>query len=479
MTERAYFIGIDLGSQGLRVVVTDQRGELVSSSETSLKLTDDLRREQDTTEWWLLCLACLVEAVSPLEAAVRKEIRAIGVTSTSGTVIPLDKDLLPLHPAIMYSDDRSSEQAERCTLEARKAIVSGFTNFNRSTGLAKMVWFTENYPELVPAIRRWIHAADFLTGRLSGEYGVTDYTNVLKSGYNLNDLCWPSYLFDQLPLKRDWMQKVVPSGTVIGSLLPELTQRLGLSDRVAVIVGITDGCASQVASGAMRPGQWNTTIGTTLVVKGVTEKPVEDALGRLYNHRHPQGYWMPGGAANIGADWVAREYPEDYAEMSELAENLIPTGKIAYPLLQAGERFPFIAPQARGFAPEGLSREEAFAAKMEGVAYVERYAYEMIEALSNETVEAVYTAGGGSSSDLWLRIRSSVLNKPVYKTRHGSGALGAAIVSASQTFYSSLAEAASFMVQHEKIILPEPLLVEAYRGGYERFLEVLRRKSCL
>src|SRR3546814_8669540 len=67
---------------------------------------------------------------------------------------------------------------------------------------------------------------------------------------------------------------------------------------------MTDGCASQVASGAVSPGTWNTTIGTTLVVKGVTRQSLNDPEGRFYSHRHPDGYWMPGGASNTGADWV-------------------------------------------------------------------------------------------------------------------------------------------------------------------------------
>jgi sugar (pentulose or hexulose) kinase len=186
---------------------------------------------------------------------------------------------------------------------------------------------------------------------------------------------------------------------------------------------------------------------------------------------------MPGGASNIGADWVSADFAADLEHLNHAAAELIPTGLIAYPLIQKGERFPFIAAEARGFAPENISREALFTANMEGVAYVERYAYELIEKLSNEKVAAVYTAGGGSNSEVWLKIRSNVLNKPVYKCGNVTGAVGAAIVAASQTVFGSLTEAAKAMTYIEKKIEPEKALVEAFEADYHRFIAALTQKG--
>src|SRR5690606_29697867 len=198
-----------------------------------------------------------------------------------------------------------------------------------------------------------------------------------------------------------------------------------------------------------------------LVIKGVTTKAIHDPAGRLYSHRHPDGYWMPGGASNTGADWVSTDFGTDLRELNEKAALLIPTGQLVWPLKQAGERFPFIAPNAKGFVPEGLAPAERFAAGMEGVAYIERLAYELIEQLSGERPTAVYTAGGGSNSDAWLTIRSNVLNLPIYKCREASGAVGAAIAAASKTHYTSLAEAAARMTAIDCKIEPQPALVSA------------------
>ncbi len=186
---------------------------------------------------------------------------------------------------------------------------------------------------------------------------------------------------------------------------------------------------------------------------------------------------MPGGASNTGADWVTNEFGHDLAHLSEAAAELIPTPHLAYPLRQQGERFPMVAPTATGFEPEGLTVEEKFAANMEGVAYLERYAFELIKALSGEEINAVYTAGGGSNNEVWLKIRSNVLNLPIYKMKHVSGAVGAAILAASNTYFSSLIEAVEQLTCIDKEVRPEAGLAEQYDKNYHKFIDLLISKG--
>jgi sugar (pentulose or hexulose) kinase len=155
----------------------------------------------------------------------------------------------------------------------------------------------------------------------------------------------------------------------------------------------------------------------------------------------------------------------------------VPTKHLAWPLKQQGERFPFIAPQATGFHPVGLAPAELFAANMEGVAYIEKYAFEVIEQLSGEKVSAVFTAGGGSNSDAWLQIRSNVLQLPVYKMKHVTGAVGAAIIAASQTHFTSLTEAAKALTQIEKEVYPQADAAAIYQNNYQQFLAILAAKG--
>lgn len=473
-----YFLGIDIGTQGSRVVLIDAEGNVIGSSEETFPLNNQSREEQSPEGWWQSCLRSLTILFTEVKETIDlKNIKALSVTSTSGTVIPLDEDHNPLHNAIMYSDKRSADASVLCQETALRYHPDGYTGFNASSGLSKMVWFVQTYPDKTKKIVKWIHAADYIIGRLSNQWGITDYTNALKSGYDLHDKIWPAYLYEHLPLKKDWLPKVVPSGTPIGTISSSLAKEFGLSQNMQVVAGMTDGCASQVASGAVNPGEWNTTIGTTLVIKGVTTKEIKDPEGRLYNHRHPEGFWMPGGASNTGADWVTKEFGDHLPELEEQALKLIPTGYMAYPLQQEGERFPFIAPKARGFYPDNLSPAEKFAANMEGVAYIERYAFEMIEKLSGEKVTAVFTAGGGSKNNTWLTIRSNVLNLPIYKMKYVTGAVGAAILAASKTYFKTITEATSALTCIEKEVQPTKDLSTKYEKDYQNFIKILQEKG--
>ncbi|MFT4094045.1 MAG: FGGY-family carbohydrate kinase [Niabella sp.] len=476
----AYFVGIDIGTQGARVVLLDKRGTPIASEEEAFLLNGLSRVVQSPTLWWACCnrlLSVLFESLA--DDIDLSAVKSIAVTSTSGTVIPVNKQYEPLYGAIMYSDPGAADEAALCRQAAQEAGVEGYTGFNTSCGLPKMLWFQKQFPEYTKEVYKFIHAADFITGRLCGKYEVTDYTNALKSGYNLHTNQWPAYITGHLGIPAQWLQQVIPSGKPLEVLDRRLSRKWGLSDTVIITTGITDGCASQIASGAVSPGQWNTTIGTTMVIKGVTNDEIRDGLGRIYNHRHPDGYWMPGGAGNIGADWVSRDFSERLSELNLLAEATVPSGAISYPLVQQGERFPFIAPDATGFEAEGLSLIELFVSKMEGVAYVEKYAFELMEHLSGEQVNTVFTAGGASNSDIWLRIRANVLNKKICKMKNVSGAVGAAVLAASGAYYSSLATAAAAMCRVEKIVEPQPALVRKYDQYYKRFILMLQEKKYL
>ncbi len=474
-----YFIGIDVGTQGARVVLVDQKGDLIASDSRKFLLDDTFREEQSPRVWWEDCVTIIDQLMQQLPVGFdKKAIRAVSVTSTSGTVIPLDHKNEPLHHAIMYSDGRSAVQGKRIQEIALRHVKGGYTGFNASSGISKMLWYIETYPEQVDQIAVWVHASDYIVGKLSGNYRVTDYTNVLKSGYDVARLEWPAYITEEVGLKKEWLQEVVPSGTVVGKLTEDLARRWGTAS-LSVVVGMTDGCASQVASGVVKPGDWNTTIGTTLVIKGVTTNNVVDPLGRLYSHRHPEGYWMPGGASNTGADWISLDFPTELDTLNAAAEKLIPTGKLAWPLKQKGERYPLMAPRARAIVPEHVSREELYAANLEGVAFIERLAYEIIEELSGEKIRSVYTAGGGSKSDVWLKIRASVLNVPMYKCKEATGAGGAAIMAASNTYYGSLTEAAAHMTSKDKEVYPDPALVDIYETQYKLFKDKLKELKYL
>lgn len=478
MNSSSVFIGIDVGTQGVRVLALDEQGQLLASFSETFHFTN-LRQEQSTGVWW----GHLVRGLRDVASQLRKQgslhrLAALSVTSTSGTVIPLNKDYQAINSAIMYSDNRSVSQAQQCKEVARQSGTIAYTNFNTSSGLPKIRWFLDTHPEQADKIRLWAHATDYLTGRLSGQFGLSDYTSVLKTGYDLDFFQWPIYLERTLGIPTESLPKVVPPGTIIGELQADVAEETGLPSKTVVVTGMTDGCASQIAAGAVSPGDWNTTIGTTLVVKGVTEEKILDPAGSFYNHRHPQGYWMPGGASNTGADWIHSLCEDsDLERLNQQARSLTPTNLLTWPLMQSGERFPFVSPNAKGFHPSGLSRELHYTSGLEGVAYIERMAYERIRHLTQKFPTLVYTAGGGSRSEVWMQIRSTVLGVPVVKMRYTEGAVGAAVVAAAGSRFPGIQEAAQHMLRVQTSIDPDESVIAQYDESYAAFVEELKRKG--
>lgn len=462
-------IGIDVGTQGARVVAHGPNGALIASASERFA-GDWTGPEQQPQDWWRAVASCLQRVVAQPELGPAA---GISVTSTSGTVVPLAGDWQPVGPALMYRDRRAAGIAAE--IESRFPELGA----NVSWGLPKIVWFGQAFPRLASRIRTWRHPADYLIGRLTGEWSLTDQTTALKSGYNVRENAWLVETLADLGIDARALPEVGVSGQLAGRVSPSAAAGTGLPSGTPVLLGMTDGCASQVAAGAVRPGAWNATIGTTLVIKGTTLAPVIDPLQRLYNHRHPQGYWMPGAASNTGAGWITDWFPNrEPAELDRLAVPVIPTGQLTYPLLGDGERFPFASNTATGFGREVPDEVIRYAAGLEGVAYLERMAFDLVETLSGEHVEAVSTAGGGSAGDTWLRIRANVLARPIQRVRHAHAATGAAIVAASGVWFDGLIAAAEAMVDLETTVWPDTLVVP-YRDGYERFQEELVRRGYL
>jgi sugar (pentulose or hexulose) kinase len=456
-------IGIDVGTQGARVVAHDPTGALIVS-ESERFAGNGLGEEQDPVDWWRAVVANLRRLIPRLTG---RDIAGISVTSTSGTVIPLDTDWNPIAPALMYSDRRASDVSAEIELRFPELGV------NLSWGLPKILWFERAFPGLGARTHAWRHPADFLIGRLTGEWVLTDQTTALKSGFDLAQLVWPEELFADLTIDVRRMPEVGVPGQVAGRVDAAAAAETTVPIGTLVMLGMTDGCASQVGSGSVRPGSWSSTIGTTLVIKGTTIGPITDPLGRVYNHLHPQGYWMPGAASNTGAAWISAWFPDrDPAELDRLAAEVIPTGESTYPLLGTGERFPFASPTATGFGFEGPNETLRYAAALEGVAYLERMAFDLVEELSGERVETVSTAGGGSAGDTWLRIRANVLDRSIRKVRNANAATGAAMIAASGCWYDGLVEAVDAMVKLETVVEPDDL-VGVYRDGFARFLTAL------
>ena len=478
-------IGVDVGTQGARALAVTPAGEVAASAEQ--KFAPDQRNlpagwfEQDALDWWRAASACLRQVAGALPAGAR--VAGLAVDSTSGTVLPVDAGGNPLHPALMYNDARSQPwvAAVRQAGQALEAKL-GYA-FSASFGLPKMVWLWRERPDLAARTGHLIHATDFIVGRLTGDYGVTNFSDALKSGYDLIAQEWPAFIERELGLPLSRLPRVTPPGALIGAVTQAASEETGLPPGAPVFSGATDGTAAQIASGAVEPGAWNTSLGTTLVVKGITEQLLIDPLGRIYSHRHPEGWWMPGGASNTGTEWIVREHAgRDLKALDAAAEKRLPTALIRYPLARAGERFPFAHPRAAGFLAGATGNEDEidrFAAGLEGTALLERLAYDTLRQIGATLGPRIHTTGGGSKSMVWLKVRASALDRALVRPAVSDTAMGVALLAAAGAWHGSLSAAAREMVRPEVVVEPDARLRSAYEARYAGFCEHLRQRGYL
>lgn len=481
-------IGIDVGTQGARVVACDASGTIEAQAEQPFPLEATAKRtegwiEQDPNHWWAATVDTLRRVVRTLveRGHLVSIIRGVSVTSTSGTVLAVDKSGAPLGNALMYNDRRAELEAKEVNeVGADLAKKLGY-KFASSFGLPKIVWLRKNDPDRFAAARWFLSPTDFIIGKLTGDFGVTDYTNALKTGYDLIEPRWPSFIENGLGVPLSRLPRVVAPGVSVATVTSEVFQQCGLPEGTLVLAGMTDGCSSQVSTGAVAPGQWNSTLGTTLVIKGVTAQIIRDPAGRVYCHRHPDGHWLPGGASNTGGECIARRFDAKKLEaLGAKAKRLTPTNLIAYPLTKTGERFPFANPKAEGFLV-GEARDEAslYTAYLEGVGYLERLSFDVLRSLGADVGGEIFVAGGATKAATWLQIRADILQKKLLVPETSGGAMGAAVIAAGGTVFDGIVPAARAMVRIARVIAPTAKRKAAYDERYARFLGELKQRGYL
>ena len=478
-------IGIDVGTQGVRILAVDRSGKVCASASEALPpARTDLPAgwaEQQPDDWWRATITCLRRVLAALaeQGIPGEEIAALAVDSTSGTVLPVDRAGRALSGALMYNDSRSAPYVDEVRAAASALEDKLGYAIRSSFALPKIVWMMRERPDIHRQTALYIHAADYIVGKLTGEYGVTDHSNALKTGFDLVDYGWPDFIERDLGVALEKLPRVVAPGDPIAAVSSEAARLTGLAAGTVVVGGMTDGSAAQVASGASEVGAWNSILGTTLVIKGITANLIKDPAGRFYCHLHPNRSWMPGGASNTGCKWIVQDYPgADPAALDRAAEPCLPTNLIRYPLARSGERFPFVAPDAAGFVigePDG--GDELYAAGLEGLAYLERLAYETLIELGAEVGDTLYVTGGGARSPIWLRVRASVLSRRLLRPAVSETAMGAALLAASQTLFDSLAGAARHMVTVDHEVEPHQPWIAPYEEGYGRFVETCRARG--
>ena len=470
-------VGVDMATADVRAVVADADGRILASGHAPLPAPSSPRpgwSEQDASSWW----PAVCDAVGQL-GDFRRSVVALTVCATSGTVVALDGEGRPLALALMYSDQRAVVEAEAAQAAGAERWATLGLRVQPSFGLPKWSWLLRHNP----STRRLAHASDVVVGRLVGgdRPPATDWGHALKSGHDPARGEWATEAMAALAIPVDLLPEVRRPTEVVGLVSEEAAAASGLPAGCQVRLGTTDACAAQLAAGAGAPGRFVSVLGSTLVLKGASRELVVDPEGAVYSHRHPDGWWLPGGASNVGARVLQAEFGDrDLAALDAAAARHGPAGVVVYPLVGQGERFPFAAPDAEGFTLGSATGEvDRYRALLEGVAFVERLGYERLAGLGAPADPPIAVSGGGSGSPVWNAIRATVLGVPVMATPAATTALGACILAAAGTLHPDLAAATEAMAAAGEVVEPVRGEHDALEEGYRRFVDAVTARGWL
>lgn len=464
------WLGIDVGTQGVRGVLLDAAGEILATGTAPLMKDsrEGARHEQDPQEWWsALCTASRTATA----ALGGRPLGGLAVSSTSGTLVVQDRAGHPLRPALMYDDARAVDEAQLAQGAGEALWLRLGYRVQRSWALPKLVWL-QRAGELTGAIVA--HQADHLTGRLTGGPTASDTSHSLKSGYDLVERRWPTDVLDALGVDPAVLPDVLLPGSVVGHVTDDAAAVTGIPAGTTVRAGMTDGCAAQIAARALTPGSWSTALGTTLVVKGATAHLLHDPSGAVYSHLNPDGGWLPGGASSTGAGIIARDFAgNDLAELTAQAATHLPSADVTYPLPGTGERFPFVAPDATGFTTGATtaSPAERFAAVLQGVSLLERLAYDVLAGLGADISGPVTLSGGATRNHAWNQLRADVLGRPALLPTSTEAAVGMAVLAAAAP--GRLGVTADAMVRITRTFEPDERRGEQFAEPYRQFCAAL------
>jgi FGGY-family pentulose kinase len=501
MSEGPYVLGVDFGTESVRVGIFDLEGTpaVFAAEAYALKHPHSGWAEQDPDEWW----SCLVQATRRAleEGEIPPgEVAGLSVDATTCTVVAVDRRERVLRPAIMWMDVRAVDQAVRVQKTEDPALkYNGFAAASAEWMPSKALWLKDEEPDTYENAGRICECLDWITHRLTGEWTASINTASFRWYYDRNEGGFPESLYGALGLDdllEKFPQRVLDMGEVAGELRKEAAEELGLPAGIPVAEGGGDAFVALVGLNVLEPRKMALITGSSHVVVGQAAEPKYGAglFGAYTDGVVPGQYSVEGGQVSTGSvvKWfkdnfakragaeAERRGVDAYEVLNEMAAE-VPPGSEGLMVLDywQGNRTPYTDPEARGMM-WGLSlrHEEGhvFRAILEGICYGTEHILRTMRENGFEPKEGV-VCGGPTKSDLWMQMHADVSNLPISFTRVPEApTLGSAILGAvGAGLYPDIRTAAENMVHVESQIEPDQATHEAYEFYVDKYIETYPR----
>lgn len=466
------FIGLDLGTSGLKGVLIGQDQKVLAEATAPLTVSRPHEgwSEQAPSDW-------ISAAEAVLDQLAQKglgQVQGIGLSGHMHGATLLDAADEVLRPCILWNDTRSHAEAAELDADPRFRKLTGNIVFPGFTA-PKLVWVRKHEPAIWDRVAKVLLPKDYLrlwlTGEHVGEMSDAAGTSWLDTGKR----DWSDQLLAETGLSRAQMPKLVEGSQVSGRLREELASRWGLPKGVVVAGGGGDNAASGVGVGVVRAGEAFVSLGTSGVLFAANDgyQPDPATAVHTFCHALPDTWHQMGVilAATDALNWYARLVGTDAAQLTGELGALQAPGKTLFLPYLGGERTPLNSATVRG-AFTGLEhatdRQAATRAVLEGVTYAIRDSRDALAATGTK-LEHLLAVGGGSRSDYWLKLIATALDCPVQLPVAGDfgGAFGAARL-ALMAATGAGAEIAT-LPPIARSIDPDPSLKDAFDAGHARF----------
>lgn len=423
----ATFVGVDIGTQSLRVGLFTLHGERLAISEIGYPLIrgEHGHVEQDPNHWWDALVGALrrLRQDHPADIAA---VRGLSCAATSCTVVACDANAKPLRPALLWMDERARIEARRFSAVESPHLRYSGSLMSPQWMLPKALWLAENEPEIYRESVVIAECVDWMTFRLSGEWVASMDVAASKWNYVTDLGGYPDDLLaivGPVDLQSRWPQQIAMVGTPIGPVRPDVADELGLPTDVIIAVGGIDAHAGAIAMGALADGVLACTFGTSnCFIANTPQARFNQIWGPFPNALRNGTYTLVGGQTSAGAtlDWIGNllgfSNHDSAAKVSSLASGLEPAsqGIVFLDFLQ-GNRMPYMDPYASG-AIWGLRHHHSSAhiarAVVDGLAVGTRLVVEEM-CRGYDAFEKVRATGGLTRSLPYMQAVATSLNQSI------------------------------------------------------------------
>ncbi len=478
-----YFIGVDLGTSALKLLLVDEEGIIVKavSREYPVFYPQTGWSEQNPEDWWEAFTSAIRELITDVPS---EDLLGLGVGGQMHGLVVLDDNDQVIRPAILWNDGRTENETSYLNDVIGKDVLSKNTSNIAFAGFTapKILWMKNSEPELFSRVSKIMLPKDYINYRLTGVHCI-DYSDA--SGTLLLDVknrSWSQEMLEICGITQKQMPKLYESYQKVGMVLPSVSEELGIPSHITVVAGAGDNAAAALGTGTIGKGKCNISLGTSGTIFISSDSFSVDPYNALHSFCHADGGYHLMGCILSAAScnkWFCEEIlkNDDFTGLQMgITDDMLGQNNVFFLPYLMGERSPINDINARGtFVGMSMDtkQENMLLAVMEGVAFSLKDNLEIAKQQGID-ITASTVCGGGAKSELWQKIICNVLNINIHipTTENGPGYGAAMLAMVGCGVYKNIRECSEKFLNIKKTLIPDEAISANYQMQYDKFSQI-------